>query len=163
MIRHTALAAALALAACGGTAPAPAPDGAPDGAPDACWHSEQTPAVIETVTEQRLVAPAELDAEGRVTRPAVYRTDTAQRIVRERAEIRFETPCPDVLTADFVASLQRALAARGLYRGPVTGRLDAATRAAVRAFQTGREAPSGVLSLAAARRLGLVAVDAPEG
>lgn len=120
------------------------------------------PAVVETVTEQILVAPAELNADGTVRRPAIYRTETRQAIIRERTEIRFETPCADVLTPEFVATLQRALAARGLYRGTVNGRMDAQTREAIRKYQAPQGLASGKLSLAAARSLGLIAVQRPE-
>lgn len=134
----------------------PAPPGA---APGTCWGKTETPAVIETVTEQVLVQPTEVLADGSVTAPPIYRTETRQMIVRERRETWFETPCDDVLTVEFVQSLQRALAARGLYGGPPTGEMDARTRHAVRRFQAPEGLDSGILSLATARRLGLVAVE----
>lgn len=71
-----------------------------------------------------------------------------------------ETPCDTNLTPDFQASLQRALQARGLYAGPITGQMDAGTEAAIRAFQAPLGLDSPILSLAAAERLGLVAVKA---
>jgi peptidoglycan hydrolase-like protein with peptidoglycan-binding domain len=78
--------------------------------------------------------------------------------VKERSVTWFETPCAAGQTPDFVASVQRALAARGLYRGPAHGEMDARTRAAIRRFQTPEGLDSGILSLAAARKLGLVPV-----
>lgn len=71
----------------------------------------------------------------------------------------FPTPCPAALTPTLVGDLQRALAARGLYHGPATGRPDAATAEAVRRFQAPLGLDSPVLSLAAARHLGLVPVE----
>ena len=69
----------------------------------------------------------------------------------------------DVVTADefhaFVASLQRALKARGFYLQPLTGVLDAHTSEAVRRFQADRGLDSLRLSLAAARELGIVSTD----
>lgn len=59
----------------------------------------------------------------------------------------------------FLASLQRALKARGLYLGEVTGEWNAATAEGVRRFQAERGLDSPRLSLAAARELGLIAVD----
>lgn len=167
-----AIAAALflALGACQAQAPLgagepgvtrlfqPAPPGA---APGTCWGKTETPAVIETVTEQVLVQPAEVLADGSVTAPPAYRTETRQMIVEERRETWFETPCEDVLTVEFVQSLQRALAARGLYGGPLTGEMDARTRHAVRRFQAPGGLDSGILSLDTARRLGLVAIERP--
>ena len=138
---------------------ADAPAGA---APGSCWGEDRSPAHVETVTETVLI-PARTDADGQVIRPAELRTETRQRITRDREELLFRTPCPEELTPELVASLQRALAARGLYRGPVSGEMDAATRAAVRAFQRPQGLDSSLLSLTAARQLGLVAFDFGEG
>lgn len=134
-------------------------DGPPGAAPGTCWGQDVTPAHVETVTEHFVVQPPELTADGSVRSPAVYRTETRQRIVREREEVWFRTPCPDEVTPELVETLQRALAARGVYGGPVTGQMDAPTRRAVRAFQRPQGLDSGLLSLAAARQLGIVAFD----
>lgn len=156
------------LSAC--VAPAPQPEvsrlfqQAPEGAlPGTCWGKTAKPAVIETVTEQVLVQPAARDATGAEIAPAIYRTETRQRIVQERQETWFERPCEDVMTEEFVASLQRALSARGKYVGPITGVMDARTQAAVRVFQAEDGIDSGMLSVTAARRLGLWAVERPRG
>lgn len=156
--------AALGLAGCvtGGPASAPAATGLtgahragpPEADPGSCWARDIRPAVIETVTEQ-----VREPGQG-VPR---YRTDTRQRIVRDRQELWVETPCPETVDTAFVASLQRALAARGYYRGPVNGLADRATRDAVRRFQAAQGLDSDVLSLAAARQLGLVAYGAAPG
>ncbi len=130
-------------------------DGAETGA-SPCYETETVPAVIETVTEQVLVTPAVLAADGSVAEPAVHKSRSRQEIVRERQVLRIETPCPAAMTPEFNATLQRALAARGLYAGAVTGVFDAETRAAVERYQTARGVPSGVLSVATARELGLI-------
>ncbi|MBV0911733.1 peptidoglycan-binding domain-containing protein [Anianabacter salinae] len=185
MIRTRSLAplagaACLALAACGpggmgGTVPAVASftepevtrfktEAPPGSNPDACYGRDVSPATVETITEQVLLQPAEVRSDGTVIYPAVYKTETQQRIVKERRELWFETPCTRDLTPDFVASLQRALDARGYYRGPFSGEMDARTRAAVRAYQKPQGLDSGIVSSAAARKLGLVAVGpVPEG
>jgi Putative peptidoglycan binding domain len=98
-------------------------------------------------------------SDGSVTQPAVYKTETRQEIVRERRETWFLTPCQADMTPEFIASVQRALVARGLYRGNISGEMDAATRAAVRRYQKPQGLNSGILSTAAARKLGLVAVE----
>jgi hypothetical protein len=85
----------------------------------------------------------------------VFVTATEQRIVEERREIWFETPCEIESDPAYIAMLQRALAARGLYGGAITGVLDAATVEAIRAYQAPQGLDSGVLSLAASRQLGL--------
>lgn len=133
-------------------------EGPPNAAPGSCWGRDMTPAVVETVTEQVILQPAAIRSDGTVEAPPILRSETQQRIVRERREIWFETPCPNALTQEFTASVQRALAARGQYRGPETGQMDPRTRAAIRRFQSEQGLDSGVLSLAAARQLGLIAV-----
>ncbi|QFT93507.1 Putative peptidoglycan binding domain protein [Roseovarius sp. THAF9] len=172
MIRPTVIApcALLALAACGDMSGADTKavqrlDTPPPGAaPGTCWAQDTSPAVVETVTEQILVSPAEVADDGTVTRPASYRTETAQKIVQERRVTRFQVPCRAELTPEFNTSVQRALKARGLYRGPINGQLDRGTRAAIRRFQKPQGFDSDILSIAGARQLGLIAVarDTPD-
>jgi hypothetical protein len=117
-----------------------------------------TPAVLETVTEQILVRPAKMAEDGTVVSPARYRTEKQQRIVQERAETWFESPCPQIWTRDFTESVQRALQARGLFNAPITGQYDPATRTAIRQYQQTQGLNSEILSLENARSLGLIAV-----
>lgn len=138
------------------TLPAP-----PDAAPGTCWARDETPAVVETVTERVVVEPAGPAPDGTLRAEPLVREVTANRIVEPRREVWFQTACDGDLTPGAVESLQRALAVRGLYDGPVTGALDAPTRAAIRAFQAPRGLDSAVLSMAAARQLGLAAVERP--
>lgn len=160
----------LALAACEGTGLgsaeptlepglfAPTRDG-PEGAPPGtCWGRTFTPAVIETVREQVEVTPAKVNPDGTIASLPVYRTEEKQRIVKQRQDTWFETLCDEQLTEEFVASLQRALQARGQYRGIISGVLDEQTMGAVRAYQRNNGGPdSGVLTLSTARELGLIA------
>ncbi len=67
----------------------------------------------------------------------------------------FVVPCPETLTPEFWASVQRALAVRGLHTGPITGRPDRETAEAVRRYQAALGLDTPVLSLEAAQRLGL--------
>lgn len=174
MIRHLLTGAtALGLVACGATTPpravpqsdlaaeliAARSDTPPDGPPGACWAKDVTPAVIETVIEQVMVSPPVAGPDGAVLTPATFRTRTDQKIVQDRREVWFRTPCAAELTVSFVATLQRALKARGLYVAPVTGEMDHATRTAIRRFQEPRGLDSEVISLGAARELGIVATD----
>lgn len=133
--------------------------GPPPGPEGACWASDTTPAVIETVTEQVVVTEEIRDDTGRVTTPASFQTKTHQRMVQDHEEVWFRAPCPEDVTVQFVASLQRAMKARGLYLLPVTGAMDADTQEAVRRFQADRGLDSPTLSLAAAKELGLIATD----
>ncbi|MCC5987836.1 MAG: peptidoglycan-binding protein [Pararhodobacter sp.] len=73
-------------------------------------------------------------------------------------ERQFAVPCPEQMDADFVASLQRALIVRGYHEGTATGSMDSTTAEAVRRYQRPRGLDSTILSLDAARSLGLVAV-----
>ena len=131
------------------------PPGAP---PGTCWGKSVSPAVVETVTEQILVQPAQIDVDGYVRQPAIYKTETLQRIVRERRETWFEAPCPELLTSEFIASVQRALKARSLYGGRANGIMDARTRAAIRRYQAPQGLNSGILALETARQFGLIAI-----
>lgn len=128
-----------------------------DAPPGTCWGKIVSPALIETVTEQVLVEPARQADDGTVTTPAIFRTETRQRIVTEREVTWFETPCPAAMTPELIATLQRALSARDLYAGPITGQIDTATSTAVRLYQSETGLDSPILSLAAARALGLIA------
>ncbi|NPD13744.1 peptidoglycan-binding protein [Xinfangfangia sp. D13-10-4-6] len=131
----------------------PGPPKSPKGA---CWQSDIRPAVIETVTEQVLVSPEVRDEAGNITSPATVSTEARQRIIEERGLVWFQSPCPEEMTPEFIATLQRALKARGLYLQPLTGVMDGPTRAALRRWQSSRGLNSDHLSLAGARDLGLV-------
>jgi Putative peptidoglycan binding domain len=127
-----------------------------------CWDTDIIPAVIETVTEQRLVSAEVRDASGTVIQPATYSSTSKLRMVQDRSDVWFRTPCPEAQNAEFWASVQRALKARGYYLLPLTGQNDPDTAEAVRRFQAERGLDSSILSLAAARELGLVAVPLSE-
>jgi hypothetical protein len=130
--------------------------GPPNANPSACYGRQSTPAVIETVTEQVMLQPPQIATDGTLREPAIFVTETHQRIVRERRDLWFEVPCAlEIGDADFIASLQRALIARGLYAGPVTGEMNRRTARAVRAFQAPQGLDSELLSLVAAQQLGL--------
>lgn len=168
--RGAGLLAALWLAGCQASAPqvdAPQTDHAFDAglvtrAPAAeagrCWADETRPALFETVTAQKVLRPESRDSAGRLLSPAVLRSESHQRELRPRQQVWFPIPCPaDIDRQDvFTASLQRALKARGFYGGAVTGVSDGATSAALRRYQAANGLDSAVLSLAAAQALGLV-------
>ncbi|OYU40203.1 MAG: peptidoglycan-binding protein [Pseudorhodobacter sp. PARRP1] len=125
----------------------------------ACWAKDTTPAVIETTTEQIVVTPEQRDAAGTVTTPAAYQTKTHQRLLQDHEEVWFRAPCPQDMTVNFVATLQRALKARGYYAAPVSGVMDPTTADAIRRFQAERGLDSPALSLSAAKELGIIATD----
>lgn len=106
-----------------------------------CWAELQNTPVITSVTAQILTQ-------------AWPREEVSQTIDDGQA-IWFERPCDQEMTPYFVETLQRALQARGLYRREITGEMDTATRFAVRLYQQPLGLDSGILSLSAARSLGL--------
>ncbi len=129
------------------------PDGAREGA---CYGKDVTPAVIETITESKQVTPAVFAPDGAtIITPPQYETVTKQVIAAGGEVYYFEVPCPDAMTPEFIASVQRALAARGGYNGSISGVMDGATRSAIRAFQL-PGFNSEILTLETARKLGLV-------
>ena len=124
-----------------------------------CFARATTPAIIETVTEQIMVQPAVVRSDGTVDTPAAFRTVTRQQILRERREVEFETPYASVMTPEFIASVQRALLARGYYIGAITGQIDTRTSRAIERFQTDQnDVHTTTLTLRSARALGLVAL-----
>ena len=124
-----------------------------------CYARATTPALIETVTEQIMVQPASVRSDGAVQSPAAFRTVTRQRILRERREIEFETPCASIQTPEFIASVQRALVARGYHTGSITGTMDARTARAVGRFQFDNgDVQTQQITMKTARTLGLVAL-----
>jgi len=127
-----------------------------------CYGRDVTPAVIETLREQVLVQPASYNEDGTVYSQARYETVVRQQITREREEVAFETICPPAYTAEFVASLQRALLVRGFYSGAITGRMDQPTGRAVQDYQRQGGPDSPLLWIAVAREFGLVELSAAQ-
>ena len=166
----TLLVALTMLAACGDPQAVSREARMPEGPPPLAEHvadgtcraRDVRPAVYEHVMGEVQVVQAEIAEDGTMIRPPIYRKAPVPRVVRERGEITFEAPCPEQMTPEFIASVQRALAARGYFSGNVTGTLDAPTTAAVRAYQAERGLESEQLSLETARALGLIAVELPQ-
>ncbi|MEO6300428.1 MAG: peptidoglycan-binding domain-containing protein [Paracoccaceae bacterium] len=175
-IKLTGFLACICLSACSNPIPVEAPQtsdmrselihlnspGPPPGPDGTCWGNDVTPAVIETETEQQQATPEVRDEAGNITTPASYRTVSKQKMLHDREKVWFKTPCPAEITPDFIATLQRALKARGLYLLPLTGVMDDATQEAVRRYQASRGFDSPILTLAATRELGIVATSLSE-
>lgn len=138
--------------------PVAAPAGA---APGTCWGRADSPNAIRTVVREVEVVPPETGPDG-VVRPGIYRRAEVRELVSPGEGSLFEIPCPGTLVPDFTASLQRALRARGTYDGPITGRADRATRAAIRAFQAPLGIDSAQVSRRMAEELGLAVVRRPD-
>ncbi|PTV94735.1 putative peptidoglycan binding protein [Rhodobacter aestuarii] len=133
---------------------------APDADEPGCFMEQFRPAVVETVTEHELVSAEVRDkTTGTVTRPASYRSTTQARIVEGGEVMWFQRVCEQDMTPALIATLQRALLARGYYTGDVTGQLSAQTQEAVKAYQAQRGLISPVLSRRAAQEMGLIIWD----
>jgi hypothetical protein len=121
-----------------------------------CYAQINTPAQVETVTDQVQIMPEQRDPKtGEITQPAIYREMSAQRMIEAGKPRYFRAMCSSDLTPGFVAMVQRALAARDLYHGRADGKLDPATGRAIAAYQAPRGLDSPTLSLRAAQELGL--------
>lgn len=91
----------------------------------------------------------------------VYKTETRQQVVQPRRETWYEIICDADVTPEFIASVQRALEARGFYDGQITGEMDARTKNAIGRYQATEGLDSKTLSIAAARKLGLITIANP--
>lgn len=137
----------------------------PNHPPGTCWEKTETPAVVKTVEEDILVQPAQISSTGTIQSPPIYRSKSYPVIVKEREETWFQIVCDADLTPGFVSSVQRALELRGLYKGPISGQMDTATRFAVKRyhFERGIEtADPDKLTVEAARQLGLWTTEHPD-
>ena len=130
-------------------------EGPPPGPAGTCWAHDLIPAVYETTTEQSLVSPEKRDAAGQLVSPASYKSVSRVRVLQDRRDIWFTSPCPDEMTAEFLATLQRALKARGYYTDGLTGLMDQGTVEALRKYQADHGLDSPLLSRAAAQQLGV--------
>ena len=128
------------------------PEGA---APNTCWGRQDTPNDVRVVAREIEVVPPEFAPDGSLARPGIYRTEQVRELVPQTEGALFELPCARARVPDFTASLQRALAIRGLYNGPANGRLNRETREAVRRYQSPLGINSAQVSLRMAEELGL--------
>jgi len=118
----------------------------------------------QTATGAGTIAPTETIALHK-TEPTNAAPDTcwaSQTAPQADQDIWYQTPCPDALDMDFIATLQRALKARGLYDGEIDGSLGTGTRKAIQTYQAAHGLDSDVLALDTARQLGLIAYPRPD-
>ena len=171
MIKHIALPALLVLSACADIATvsrgeqpstfSPSLTAPENAAPGTCWDKTETPAVIETVTEDRLIQPARYADTGELQSLPIYEKTTKQVIVEDRKATWFQLVCPIDLSRPFVGSVQRALELRGFYGGPITEEMDSVTREAIARFQISQGiefADPEKLTIEAAEQMGLSVV-----
>ena len=126
---------------------------------DQCYVEKITPAEISTQVKTRLVQPEKRNTAGQLVLPAQYETIRTQTITKPRSVTKIDAVCPEDLTLEFIASLQRAFQARGLFFSTITGAMDTPTRRAILNFQTARGVESATVMKATAQELGLVVFD----
>ncbi|MEL6735771.1 MAG: peptidoglycan-binding domain-containing protein [Pseudomonadota bacterium] len=114
--------------------------------------------MIEETRRRVLVQQASVSTDGKTRYPARYRDEVTRTEISPRSSFWVEIPCKGKLIPDHIAALQRGLAVRGFFEGPITGRYDSATQEAVLRFQRTFDLNSDILSLKAATQLGLVQV-----
>jgi hypothetical protein len=100
----------------------------------------EIPAEYKTVTVTKLVKPAETRT---VEIPVEYQTVSTQKLAREPSLEWRRVLCDENLTHDNVTAMQRTLAAKGLYTGPVDGVIGAGTMRAVNTYAKSRGLPTG--------------------
>ena len=111
------------------------------------------PAQYDTVRVRKLVRPAQ---ERRVPIQATYNTVTKQRkITDERLEWR-EILCETNTTRDVIRRVQVALRQAGYNPGGADGVLGVQTMRALQSYQQSNGLPSGQLTMATIRRLGVL-------
>ena len=103
--------------------------------------------------------PEKRNTAGQLVSPAQYETTRTQTITKPRSVTKIEAVCPEDLTPEFIASLQRAFQARGLFFSTITGSMDTPTRRAILNFQIVRGVESATVMKATAQELGLVVID----
>jgi peptidoglycan hydrolase-like protein with peptidoglycan-binding domain len=106
-----------------------------------------------------LVQPEKRNTAGQLVSPAQYETTRTQTITKTRSVTKIDAVCPEDMTPEFIASLQRAFQARGLFSSTITGSIDTSTRRAILNFQTVRGVASATVMNATAQELGLVVID----
>ncbi|WP_298256936.1 peptidoglycan-binding domain-containing protein [uncultured Litoreibacter sp.] len=131
----------------------------PSELPGVCWGHIPGPQITQIVSDIVIATPAQFGPNGEEISPAIYREVTRPQTFNEGDGRWFTRTCDADMTPEFVATLQRALAARGLYRGDINGLMDQRTLRAVQEFQTPQGLDSAVLSQSAAQQLGLIAVE----
>jgi len=110
------------------------------------------PATYKTVQKTKLVTPA---TTKKTVIPATYKTITKQVKVSDQAVKWMPVLCKSSMTFQTISKIQRALTAAG-FKTAVTGSLDAATKASVKAYQMKNGLTVSGLSIDTLKRLGVL-------
>lgn len=163
---RAALILLLGLSSCGKPAPLPQPEapvieqGEIETMADGRCFAFSAPLMEPQIIVERVVsAPETTDENGNVLTAAVYRDEEREILVPVGEPERFEVICPQNLSQSFVATVQRALLARGYYVGSVNGLMDQQTRNAILSYQKDQGLRSPNLGVETAIGLGLVSAE----
>ena len=153
----------LGLSACGKPASLPLPE-APvieqgeieTMADGRCFAFTIPPTETQVIIEQVISIPEARAEDGTLITPAIYRDQEREIQVPVGDSDRFEVICPQNLSQNFVASVQRALLVRGYHVEAVNGLIDQPTRNAILTYQKDQGLISANLGVQTAIGLGLV-------
>ncbi len=114
----------------------------------------EIPPVYKTVYVKELVEPAKVK---RITIPPKYSYVTKKIRVRDEKFLWVKVLCKDNMTRDTIIKLQKALKAKGYYRGPIDGIYGPLTQEAVVNFQKDHDIPitPGAVTVRALKLLGI--------
>jgi hypothetical protein len=110
------------------------------------------PATYKTVEVTKLVTSAKTK---KTVIPATYKTVTKQVRVSEQSVKWMPVLCKSSMTIETISRIQKALTTAG-FKTPVTGSLDATTKASVKAYQTKNGLTVSGLSIDTLKRLGVL-------
>jgi len=110
------------------------------------------PATYKTVQVTKLVTP---ERTKKTVIPATFKTITKQVKVSDQSVKWMPVLCKSSMTVETISKIQRALTAAG-FKTPVTGSLDAATKASVKAYQTKKGLTVSGLSIDTLKDLGVL-------
>ena len=110
------------------------------------------PATYKTVKVTKLVSP---ERTKKTVIPATYKNITKQVKVSDQSVKWMPVLCKSSMTVETISKIQRALTAAG-FKTPVTGSLDEATKASIKAYQTKKGLTVSGLSIDTLKDLGVL-------
>jgi len=110
------------------------------------------PATYKTVQVTKLVTP---ETTKKTVIPATFKTVSKQVKVSDQSVKWMPVLCKSSMTVETISKIQKALTAAG-FKTPVTGMLDATTKASVKAYQTKKGLTVSGLSIATLKDLGVL-------
>ena len=110
------------------------------------------PATYKTIEVTKLVTP---ERTKKTVIPATYKTVTKQVKISDQKVKWMPVLCKSSMTVETISKIQKALTAAG-FKTPVTGILDEATKASVKAYQTKKGLTVSGLSIDTLKDLGVL-------